>query len=324
MAGHASTLGDLVRGLAGLRASDSATAERIARMLSVSSGAAERDGERAATTPLPLRQAPDDITLLPRDVTVTAVPPRVPEPLPTTFRLQRRRVLARPPAPGWLNDVDAMPPWPQHDPPPAAVPPLLHPTRQRALLIALAATNAPGDEIDLPALTAQLTAGQALQRIAYRLQRTLQQGLTVLLDHRLGMAPYRADQQGLLQLARGLMPDERVRVGRFQGVPGRHGGFDRVRWVGPRRSVAAAESSAPGIVLVLSDLSAGGPLDDDARASGHDWADWLQQARADRQRVRVLVPRAAARWPAACAADPALLEWSWALSLADIRRALHS
>ena len=66
MAGHASTLGDLVRGLAGLRASDSATAERIARMLSVSSGAAERDGERAATTPLPLRQAPDDITPLPR------------------------------------------------------------------------------------------------------------------------------------------------------------------------------------------------------------------------------------------------------------------
>jgi hypothetical protein len=146
-----------------------------------------------------------------------------------------------------------------------------------------------------------------------RLQRpSLQHGVIVLLDHRDGMAPYRQDMADLVARARGLMPDERVRLLHIEG------GLLRSRRPGGARVLDSLPRQVP--VLVLTDLSLGGPLFEPGRASTGDWLAALAIARRRHLRLRLLVPMARARWPRALQHDPALLEWTRGTSVGAARR----
>lgn len=313
MNGSGSTLGDLVRGLAALSPGDDATRECIAQMISVSPPRpAPVSGDRAQTKPKdaradekPSRSPPVD-SLLPSEAELSSEP--------VACRLQLREQLPPPKLPAWWDKVDVMPPadWGAAK---APVPSLLHPSRQRALIGELCATRCESDEIDLERLSDQLAACRVVERIPFRQRKTLRHGVIVLFDHVLGMAPYRKDLNQVERLVRSILPDDQIQIGRFQGVPGRNQLLDDVRWVGGKR-----HGSAERPLLILSDLSMGGPLEDEGRVAVYEWDEYLRRAVGGLRPLRILVPRSRARWPVPFRRHRMLFEWSRRLTLSEIRR----
>ena len=117
------------------------------------------------------------------------------------------------------------------------------------------------------------------------------------------------------RLVRSILPDDQIQIGRFQGVPGRNQLLDDVRWVGGKR-----HGSAERPLLILSDLSMGGPLEDEGRVAVYEWDEYLRRAVGGLRPLRILVPRSRARWPVPFRRHRMLFEWSRRLTLSEIRR----
>jgi hypothetical protein len=232
---------------------------------------------------------------------------------PHRLVLRRQETLAARPA--WLQDtaLAAMAP-PLAADPAMRLPPLFDPRRLRALLVALCSSRLPGDEVDTEALSHDVVQGRPIHAVPRLHRPSLRHGVLLLQDHRDGMAPYLQDLADLAAHARGLLPDERVQV----------------RLLTPSLLRRRPDDGSPSVldslpravpVLVLTDLSIGGPLLDSDRASPGEWLALLAAAQRRHLRLRVLIPMARARWPLALQRHPALLEWDRGTSVGMARRA---
>jgi len=177
--------------------------------------------------------------------------------------------------------------------------------QRRGILSAALATYVNEGEIDLFVVIESLAALRPLTSLPRNPSRTLRRGVQLLIDRGVGMDPFLADQDGLIQQLDDILNDDRLEVLYFAECPTR-GVSDRP--AGPRRPWRAPPSRVP--VLIVTDLGIGGPLLADDRASIREWLRFAQRVRTLGHRPIGLVPYEARRWPPLLARAMVLLHWS--------------
>jgi hypothetical protein len=224
---------------------------------------------------------------------ITFVPPETPD--------DPRRTAEEPPAAGeplfaergGVPEQPLAPPW--------------NPRTQQAIMLAVAATEALGRELDhrrLIDLTVRRLGGRLLtgdRRLPYRPRPTTRAGLHVLLDRSPSMRPFRHDHQWIARLARQVLSPDQLRILDFrlpQGVSPDGG-----------RTWDTAVRPAPGTpVLLFSDLGHLRPsVTVRNQASPADWFAFLSRLKHAGHAVTCLTPFSPEVYPAAVRRTVALV-----------------
>jgi hypothetical protein len=170
--------------------------------------------------------------------------------------------------------------------------PLFAPAQHRTVLTALASTERPGREVDLPAAVAMIATRRPLDRIPRRPYRSTALGLQLLVDTATSMRPFLRDVRLLAQSL-----EHVVGIGNVEQIPlvtGEHG-FESALWSDDDPPTDLI--TVPGRpVLVTTDLGAArcpDPREDLRRF----WLALVEQARSRRCPVIFLVPFPPTRWP---------------------------
>lgn len=155
--------------------------------------------------------------------------------------------------PNWYRRAEPLEPDTEPDELPLQpVEPLLPPDGQRTLLISMLSSVSRGHEIDVPRLVQRVANLEVLSKLPLRSRRSMTGDVQVILDTSKRMEPFAQDQSQLVATLTRLLPDERLRVVRCQGVPPDEPGRKRR----PSRSYSYPSQGA--LVLLLSDLGQGG------------------------------------------------------------------
>ncbi len=139
------------------------------------------------------------------------------------------------------------------DPPEQRPAPPWNPRTERAILLAVAATEAAGREVDRRRLVQLAVRGPGWNRpvggrvIPYRPRATTRAGLQLLLDRGPAMRPFRHDHQWIVQLAHRVLPPDQLRV--LDVRPAQAVGAD-----GGRAWLAKARLAPGAPLLLVSDL----------------------------------------------------------------------
>ena len=223
---------------------------------------------------------------------------------------------APPEAPAWLAageilalDETAEPPAPL---------PLFSRAQRRGILSAAISTYVEEGDIDLDAATENLAALLPLTCLARTRIPTLRRGVQLLIDRGAGMDPFLADQDGLIQQLDDILSDDRLEILYFMECPTR-GVADRPG--GPQRPWRAPPSAIP--VVLVTDLSIGGPLLAEDRATVREWLRFSRMARGLGHTPIGLVPYEARRWPPLLARALVLLHWSERTTAGEVHRAMR-
>jgi hypothetical protein len=218
-------------------------------------------------------------------------------------------------APGTVPEVAPAPPW--------------NPRTERAIMLAVAATEAAGREVDgrqLLDLVVRRLGGRpptSRTRIPYRLRPTTRAGVHLLLDRGPSMRPFRHDHQWVARLARRVLPPDQLQVLDFrlaQGVSadGGRSWSGLQSWLPPGRPV-----------LLVSDLGRlRPPVAGRHQATAADWLAFLHRLRRAGHPVTCLTPFRPESYPAALRRAVALVPldrrtsvWSARSAVRGIRRA---
>jgi hypothetical protein len=175
-----------------------------------------------------------------------------------------------------------------------------NPRTEQAILLAVAATEAAGREVDrrrLIELALRRPAGPltgARLRVPYRSRPTTRAGLHVLLDRGPSMRPFRHDHQWLARLARRVVPPDQLRVWDFRLRQGVSADGGRT-W---RATDACLPPGKP--VLLVSDLGHLRPPGGGRhQASPAEWLAFLRRLRRAGHTVTCLTPFGPQSYPPA-------------------------
>ncbi|TDH59800.1 hypothetical protein E2C06_25490 [Dankookia rubra] len=292
---HAASPADLLRALDTLRPEDEAT---LGVILAALGHALEvpRAAPQAALAPSVLRPPARAM----RSPEPSAEPgQRSRRPLASDLTVQEEAVGLAPP---WMAEATLLPL--SGDPGAVfrlAMPPLLAPARERALLAHAAARRLEEGEVDLDHVVAAVTVRQPLVRLPRRQLSSLRNGATLLCDASPGMEPFALDIAHLVAAVTAAVGRDRVRVARFFGCPSR----GLLRWDGEEvESFRPPPEGQP--VLAVTDLGAtrapGAPAPAPAA-----WLEFEGMLRQRGSRLTVLFPGAAGRVPAALGGRLAVL-----------------
>lgn len=220
--------------------------------------------------------------------------------------------------PEWVSSTSPLAPRVKKPVAPPAPLPLIKKRVRRAILSAVLATRVLDGSPDLKRIFNELTSCRPLAELPMLPRTTLCQGAQVLVDGWIGMTPFSADQQGMVQAISRMIPPDRFELLRFAGCPTRGVGTgcrnEWSRWQAPPRHTR---------VLVLSDLGIGGPLVDRDRANASEWLEFAKQVRDAHCPITALVPYEPARWPTELANSITLIHWSERLTAGAIRRTIR-
>lgn len=221
-------------------------------------------------------------------------------------------------SPAWVSSTAPLPPPAKRPEARPARPALIKKRVRRAILSEALATRVLEGPPDLKRICNELTNCRPLAELPMLPLTTLRQGAQVLVDGWIGMAPFSADQQSMVQAISRMISRDRLELLRFAGCPTRGVGTgsrrEWRRWQAPPRQTR---------VLVLSDLGIGGPLLDRDRANPSEWLEFAKQVRDAHCPIAALVPYKPARWPTELANSITLIHWSERLTAGAIRRALR-
>jgi len=302
LARPANSVADLIVVAGELRA-DGATLWAAAAMLGLA--AAPVPDRPPPLVPLPPLPPPGRVTHAPRPAdedSAAVVRPAGPDP-----RRPRRPTLVTHPA-------VAAPPRPLPPPVEQLLPvvdtarlrsrspePLLRPSRQRAVLSALAAVGRPGREVDVDTLVERIVVREPVVVVPRLPESTTGLGVQLLVDHGPSMGPFRRDLRLLADAVRLVVGADAVDVLALRD--------------GPRTVLSLNDDDAedgpypapagPRAVVAASDLGIGDPATTRP-------ADWLWLAGVVRQAgspLVVLVPYPQDRWPAWADGPLTLAQW---------------
>jgi hypothetical protein len=219
--------------------------------------------------------------------------------------------------PAWVSSTTPLPPPVKSHQAPPAPPALIKKHVRRAILSAALATHVPEGPLDLKRIFNELVNCRPLADMPRLPLTTLRQGVQVLVDGWIGMAPFSADQEGMVRAISRMIPPDRFELLYFTGCPTRGVGTgspkDWYRWQAPPRHTR---------ILVMSDLGIGGPLLDGDRSNAREWLIFAKQVQDACCPIAALVPYEPARWPTELANSITLIHWSERLTAGAIRRAI--
>jgi hypothetical protein len=216
-------------------------------------------------------------------------------------------------APGWLDEVTAVS-FGQIGEQAEAEPPL--PEMQvRAAMALVAATRRPGRQLDMRRLIERASRGRPLAPPPIALKLRTASFIQLLIDVGEGMEPYAADVAFLEDRFLEVAGADRVEVHTFHGSP--------LRGVDPdvlTRAVEPWDRPPPrSLVVVLSELGAGGPAVSRERAGAAEWRELATQVAECGASMRVLTPFPAARWPPGLAELAHVTNWESLATLVEHR-----
>jgi hypothetical protein len=224
----------------------------------------------------------------------------------------------RPPA--WLEQVDPLPEADSSAIPAVPVPdPLFAPQWTRSLLSGSLSTSAEIGPLDEARLVRGIARGIRWQILPRRPWPTLARGVQVLVDRSESMAPFVADQKGLVERLRAVVGRPTLEVLRFDGCPGRGAG------AGPRRTWEPYfdRPLPPGTaVLALTDLGIGDRGLTTFPVLPEEWITFAEELRRRGCPLIAFVPYRRERWPAELGRVMALLPWDRGTSVRTVRRAI--
>jgi hypothetical protein len=214
-------------------------------------------------------------------------------------------------APRWLDAVTAVsfgPIGTQVEPEPP-----LPDMQVRAAMALVASTRRPGRQPDMRRLIERASRVQPLAPPPIALELRIASLIQLLIDVGEGMEPYAGDvaffEDHFLEVAGA----DRVEVHTFHGSP--------LRGVDPdvlTRAVEPWDRPPPrGLVVVLSELGAGGPRVSRDRASAMEWREVASQVAECGASMRVLTPLPASRWPAGLADLAHVTNWESVATLVE-------
>ncbi|WP_369173359.1 hypothetical protein AB5J49_37830 [Streptomyces sp. R28] len=291
-------LGDLLRAAAAQEPESFAAVARLLGFERVARAVPQAEPGRAKGTSV--TQAASDPRARPGGSELTPVEPPRPSPPPEPRPETPAPISSAPPL---LTPVYREPPrpvvWsaeplPRH-PPASSGPlphqPLLAPRSASAVTQTGAARRAPGREIDIPAVVADLSLGRPLLRLPARPEPTLRFGVQLLVDWGVGMQPFHRDAQELVRQVRATVGRDLTEVLYFEDCPSRGAGpADGRAW-------PSYAPPAPGTpVLLVTDLGIGGHTFATRRAGRQEWEHWAGPLRRT-NRVVAFVPYPRRRWP---------------------------
>lgn len=200
--------------------------------------------------------------------------------------------------------------------PPEPIPPLLAPSRSRAILTgALAVPEAIGP-VEVDRVIETIARRQPVTELPREVVWTPRRGVQVLVDRGLACAPFRPDQEQVVAELEGLVSIERLEVVDFRVHPRLHvvkerrSGF-RGRYRLPHRGVP---------VLVLSNFGMGPEPPATPPVDPFGWLRLAQVLAARGSRVVGLVPVRRNRWNALLARALHLVPWDRRTGVLDVLR----
>lgn len=272
-------LGDLVRAIVALDVTDADTAAEIARMLGIAGDADAPESVDGLDEALPADEpagppAPGEVVPMPvlPDAGCSLLVLRGPH--TSSEATEEPAESSEAPAEERPGEVDRLleagtddragppePPWVGRWAP--------------GVMFAVGSTDVVGRSVDERALVRRVAARSFLRELPRRARPTTRLGVQLLLDAGESMAPFRADQRWLRELAGGVVGRDRVEVVRFWGTPARG-----VRRVGRRERAAYRPPAAGTPVVLVSDLGLRRlPFSGDAAAGPGEWGEWIDAVR---------------------------------------------
>jgi hypothetical protein len=289
-------LGDLVRAIRKLKATDWETQRKIAEMLGMTLIEKVIDGPSAGTDALnqegnQIRDSqPADTTPAPEDDFGDSIP----------ITIQHNQGEKD----EWIKEVEPLPaPSADSEYVPPKLEPLFLPQWTRAILSAALVTSADDGLPDIERITETIARGEAVRELPVHSSPTVRRGVQLLVDKSQAMMPFARDQAWLQKELRNVVGTDRVQVKRFVGSP--------LRGIGLKaRSSQDYDPPLPGTpVVLLTDLGICQPM------LAEDWADsqeWLQFSLIVRHAhcpLIALVPYGPSRWPPELLPYMTIIQW---------------
>jgi hypothetical protein len=187
--------------------------------------------------------------------------------------------------PEWLSDAPHISFSGVLGPGPPPAPPL-SPSQARAAMATFASTRRPGSQLDIDWLSARVTTLAPIVPPRFVLELRIAPVVELLADCGQGMEPFAADLRFLTAELVGVAGADRVERRAFLGTP--------LRGVDPdpftNEAIPWTPPSPGTLVIVLSDLGAGGPPGDPDRAPTAEWRAFASVISEAQARLRVLTP----------------------------------
>jgi hypothetical protein len=216
-------------------------------------------------------------------------------------------------APGWLDEVTAISFGPIGEQPEAEPP--LPGMQVRAAMALVAAMRRPGRQLDLRRLIERASRMRPLAPPPIALELRTASFIQLLIDVGEGMEPYAEDVAFLEGRFLEVAGADRVEVHTFNGSP--------LRGVDPDVLTHDAEPwdrpPPRSLVVVLSELGAGGPAVNRERAGAAEWRELAAQVAECGASLRVLTPFPASRWPPGLADLAHVTNWESLATLVEHR-----
>jgi len=316
-----SPTGDYLRALAALGVADDAACAAVGRMLGIEVGVRGSSAAAAKTTVSERPAAPAESAGVATERRA-APAPRAALPEAKPIRKATLRDLGRESsAPEWLASAQPLPA------PVSATKPFrtsLFPksTVRGVLGLAASAPSARG-EVELDRVLEAVAKGEVLRSIPKRSVWTLARGVTLLIDERAAMEPFREDVRQLQQDARDLVGRELTRIASFWCLPlealllESDESEDGVE-VGLEQAITRGAT-----VMCITDLGIGRSPAGDARPSAAQWLALASEVEQQGCRFVALVPYRRARWPKGLEGKVAIIPWSPSTTAGAVAQALR-
>ena len=300
-------LGDLVRAIRTLKASDFQTQILIAEMLGMNLASPISDiSEASANLKTQSAQAPSEIkppTVL--DPALEAITDSIPIALE---HLQSDKG-------EWIREVEPLPMLQPADevyihP---ELEPLLLPQWTRAILTAALATKTEDGLPDIEKVTETLARGEVIRTLPTHSSPTLRRGVQLLIDKSQAMMPFARDQAWLQKKIREVVGTDRVEVRRFVGSPLRGTGRGPKPW-------PPYTAPLPGTpVVVLTDLGICQPMLSGDWADSQEWTRFSAAVLHAHCPLIAFVPYGPSRWPNELTRRLTIIQWDRKTTAATIR-----
>jgi hypothetical protein len=289
-------LGDLVRAIGTLKATEWETQRRIAEMLGMTLAQKVIDGPSAMTDAL--HEEENQIADSQSADPIPAHGDDFGDSVPITLKHSQTE------RDEWIEEVEPLPAPPQDgDYVPPKLEPLFLPQWTRAILSAALVTNADDGLPDIERITEIIARGEVVRELPTHSSPTVRRGVQLLIDKSLAMMPFARDQAWLQKQLQNVVGSDRVQVKRFVGSP--------LRGIGLRpRSSSDYEPPLPGTpVVLLTDLGICQPMLAEDWADSREWLRFSSIVRHAQCPLIALTPYGPSRWPVELLAYMTIIQW---------------
>lgn len=195
---------------------------------------------------------------------------------------------------------------------------LLREDWQRGILFEAGSQHATPGGIDLDRLIDRIAKAAPIKEVPRKMRRSLRLGMQILIDVGMGMQPFHADQDSIIEALGALLPEEDLRILMFSNCPSR-GCQGAPAWQDAHWTPVAGVP-----VVLITDLGIGAIGLDSAAAGLSEWSTFLDEAERANCPVVAFVPYGRDRWPKTLADRMRIVTWDRTTTADDVRRARRS